>query len=363
MGRGERADAGTVRSIKTPSLSPEDLDQDAWRIQDRDAEIQSPFGFSYPFMSSHVLLSACQPNEKAKEDDLIYKRNGKEQKRMKRGLFTSNLVTRMYDALSEASSQTMYATLMGDLLKVFSHVQHPVCEGTNINRYLFSTDHGADPLLMFKLKPTASGYEADAGWIHGVVAGTEGAEGTATQPTEFTVFSNRGTLVTQNVGWNYCELTFKDGHTFDIPKDGTASISIGRSLNVYLESGVPDVLDISNHFTIVTQPSEAHVVVRRDADQESLHFQGVDKRVPEHSRAKSARSFSPQALVPTLDKIAYFNFHLHRENSEHLLSEQIKLSLVPLVKTVGGFFMPTRNKTKTKTLCENVDTTVTELDP
>ncbi|KAF8508710.1 caspase domain-containing protein [Gautieria morchelliformis] len=334
MGRelGSR-DPETVRSIETPSLFPEDLDRDAWHMgQDRDVKIQSPFGFSYPFMSSHVLLSACQPTEKAKERDLTYKRNGTKQNRMRRGVFTSNLVTSLYNACSQPDIQTTYATLMGNLSS--SESQHPVCEGTNKNRYLFSTD-GPDPLLTFKLKSTKSGwYEADAGWIHGVVEGTQ-----ETQPTEFTVLPSRGTLVAQNVGWNSCELVFKDGHPFHIPNNGTASMSIGRSLNVYLGSGVPNVPDIRNRFTIVTQSSKAHVVVRPDAHQKSLHFQIVDIRVPEHSRLLKASS-SPRALVPNLDKIAYFNFHLHRENHYRPLHEFIKLSLVPLKKIPGGTLTP-----------------------
>jgi hypothetical protein len=360
MGRGD--EAGTVRSIETPSLFPEDLDQDAWRIrQDRDAEVQSPLGLSYPFMSSHVLLSACQPLETAKEDVLTYKRDGTEQNRMKRGVFTSNLVTSLYDAWSEANSQPTYTALMGDLSWDSRYLQRPACEGTNKNRYLFSTAHDPDPLLMFKLIFTESGYRADAGWIHGAV-GTQGAEGTnTTQPTEFTVCPGGGTLVTQSVGWNYCELAYKDGHRFDIPKEGTATISVGRCLNVYFEPGLPEVPDIGKHFTIVAERSEAHVVVQRDADQESLHFQGVDKRVPEHSRAKSVRSFLPQVLVPTLDKIAYFNFHLHREARYRLLHQYVELSLVPLKEIPGGVRIPIDNDAMT--LHDGLDAAVTELEP
>ncbi|KAF8527779.1 caspase domain-containing protein [Gautieria morchelliformis] len=308
MGRNENSGhKGQVRSIHTSNPSDEDFNQDAWIIHDgRDSEL-SHLGFRYPLMSSHVLLAACQPQEKAFETLLNLKTRAFDQGSMYLGVFTSHLVSKLYKATSNEQSTT-YVTLVHDLLpsESWGNKQHPACEGTNNKRHLFSM---TSEKPMFKLtKDESSGgtsYKADAGWIHGAVEGTK-----------FIVQPNRGTLVADKVGSDSCHLVFKRDR-FHIPRDGRALMSVGKTLKVYLGAHVGGS-NVRNRFTIVTERSEAHIAVQFSNGRTGvLSFEVVDHgRLLQH--AKPSGQVLSKDLASLLYKIAYFNFHLYRASADLL---------------------------------------------
>jgi hypothetical protein len=308
MGRDENSGStGQIRSIDTLTPSEKDFDQDAWLIRDgRDSKL-SHLGFIYPFMSSHVLLAACQPQEKAFEGpcQLNLKTREVVRESIHRGVFTSHLVSNLYRAISNGQSTT-YVTLLDDLsTELLSSgwykTQHPACEGINNKRYLFSTTSD-EPMFKLTKDESLGGttFKADAGWIHGAVKGTE-----------FIVHPNRGTLVADAVRSDSCNLVFKPGPKFHIPRDGRALMSVGKSLKVYLGTHVGN-LDVRDRFTIVTERAEAHVTVQFiSGSTRILRFESVDhERLLQHS--KPSGQVLTQDLVSLLDKIAFFNFHLHR---------------------------------------------------
>ncbi|KAF8489299.1 caspase domain-containing protein [Gautieria morchelliformis] len=354
MGRDDeiKGQPENVRSIEVQSPLPGDFEQEAWTVdKGRDLEV-SHMGFNYPFMSSHVLLAACRPLEKAKEKLLRYQEGNDAEELKMRGVFTTHLVRMLYMAIT--MEQSTYATLLDRLLRGWPYEQRPMCEGSNKGRLLFSKKHGGDPDGTFRLVPTSDRtmYRAAPGWIHGVVKGTE-----------FVVHPNRGTFMASEVRSHSCDLVYKDGPKCQISTEARALMFIGKSLALYLQPGIgdSDVSGVSDRYTIVSQPAAAHVVVH-SRDKRYLYLAGADKRVPDSCKTRSG-PLLPGEMPSVLDKMAYFNFHLHRGNGDRPLHDYIKLELVPLKTIPGGHRIPIHDDSVTLDDNDNKDNCVTNLAP
>ncbi|KAF8491793.1 caspase domain-containing protein [Gautieria morchelliformis] len=342
-----------VRSVQAQPPLPGDFEQEAWTVdKGRDLEV-SHMGFNYPFMSSHVLLAACRPLEKAKEKLLHYQEGNDAEELKMRGVFTTHLVRMLYMAIT--MEQVTYATLLDELLRDWHEQQRPMCEGSNKGRLLFSKKHGEDPHGTFRLVPASDGtmYKAAAGWIHGVVNGTE-----------FVVHPNRGTFIAREVRSDSCDLVCKGGQPkCQISAEARALMFIGKSLALYLQPGLSDsdVSGVSDSCTIVSQSAAAHVVVH-SRDRAYLYLEGADKRVPDNCKPRSG-PLLPRDMPSVLDKMAYFNFHLHRGNGDRPLHDYIKLELVPLKTIPGGYRIPIHDDSVTLDDNDNKDNCVTNLAP
>ncbi|KZT70649.1 hypothetical protein DAEQUDRAFT_810529 [Daedalea quercina L-15889] len=152
-----------------------------------------PPGFAYSGTKSHVLLAACQANEKAREHKA--KDLG-----LTRGRFTFHLLRYLRSMTPDHSQLLTYATLIEitteqlTLAKkdggsdVKDHhaddalVQRPHCEGRHKRRILFSTEEAdmseSFPLAYELIHPDTPQYAlyVAAGLVHGVVHGDNGTK-------------------------------------------------------------------------------------------------------------------------------------------------------------------------------------------
>ncbi|KAH9923558.1 caspase domain-containing protein [Fomitopsis serialis] len=173
---------GTTRALSLERHRepiPEDLDQEIWTWHSegasRDVKMVFPAGFSYPAMRSHVLLAACRQDEKAQETHINAEGNT-------RGLFTLHLLKCLRRAFEEEASlpQLTYARLVDRLLSpevmklcgTSLDGQHPLCEGKNRDRLLFSTSELMGEESSFAMQYENGRLYVSAGRIHGVVKGT-----------------------------------------------------------------------------------------------------------------------------------------------------------------------------------------------
>lgn len=164
------------RGIKVPEEIPDDLDKDILKGS-RAAEIHPEF--LYRGLQSHVLIAACNENEKAMEED-------------GRGVFTVALI----DTLAAAGAAKL---TYSDLLLRLPHLpqQTPQCEGVNKRRLLFDGKARDMGVSFFKVHVEGSLYTLDAGAAHGV---TDGAEFTLYErPDDYYAGKSLGVLITQKV--------------------------------------------------------------------------------------------------------------------------------------------------------------------
>ncbi|KZT70658.1 hypothetical protein DAEQUDRAFT_737307 [Daedalea quercina L-15889] len=189
------SDAG-VRALPDGSVLskrlrlPEDLDEKIVNrapdeLQGRNIALKAPDGFSYSGATSHVLLAACQPKEKARE----YQTNG----RTTRGRFTDNLLGYLRDTVKANSGLQLLRISYADLMKIVAerlkdHIpardppcQRPHCEGYHSNRFLFSTEEArTSDTFSLVYGPEENSENApcvlymNIGAIHGVVKGETG---------------------------------------------------------------------------------------------------------------------------------------------------------------------------------------------
>ncbi|KDR73806.1 hypothetical protein GALMADRAFT_142236 [Galerina marginata CBS 339.88] len=155
------------REYEFPPLG--DLDRRIWswnpeggRSNDLpESELQ---GSLFKTTETHVLLAACQPNQRARET----KNSG-----LWSGAFTTVLISAL-KAWDPSTRSLTYSRLMEHLSPLKD--QHPHCEGDNKVRRLFSpSDDGKDDPSYFVVTAAATddAYYVAAGNLLGIVEGTE----------------------------------------------------------------------------------------------------------------------------------------------------------------------------------------------
>ncbi|MFD8079200.1 caspase family protein [Streptomyces sp. NPDC059718] len=109
----------------------------------------------------HVLLAACRPQEVAREDVI----DGH-----MRGLF-SHAVLGALDRLYPSTTYSAVHALAEERVRSLNPAQHPELRGADQERFLDGRPAAASPFL---LRHTASGWEINCGYAHGLqAAGTE----------------------------------------------------------------------------------------------------------------------------------------------------------------------------------------------
>ncbi|KAH9923544.1 caspase domain-containing protein [Fomitopsis serialis] len=163
---------GTLPRLPLPtSLDKEVLAESS----DGGATFAALDGFGYRGMTSHILLSACQPEETAMESCPV---DGT----VSRGLFTVNILDVLRgQAVVQKSSRTTYASLVDVLstskqdrmLHFGLRHQHPFCEGEHKDRLLFTVDAvGDSESHPFSITYESGALYVSAGHIHGVTEST-----------------------------------------------------------------------------------------------------------------------------------------------------------------------------------------------
>lgn len=122
-------------------------------------------------MDSHVLLAACQPSEKAEED------NGNDKIR---GVFTINMLDYLRKNCKDGKlpDQLTYARLVGCVVRSsdskvkFTKNQNPLCQGKHRDRLLFKTSEYPEEADSFAVMRDGSSTVVLACDIHGVVKDT-----------------------------------------------------------------------------------------------------------------------------------------------------------------------------------------------
>jgi hypothetical protein len=310
---------GQIRFLPPPSPPlppPDNLDQDIWMwgLSSRTAYAVVPTGFLYKAMSSHVLLAACRQEEGALE---AASANSKPC-----GAFTSSLI----DTLRNCNISAVTYSRLLELLPPLPG-QHPQCEGTNKDRFLFNSSVAEDRSKTFRVFKHQGDYKVEAGSIHGVIVGTE-----------FAIQSHTEDIILVTVVVDAFQSTVKskrENTLFDIP-DGTRSVvsNWGKPmLRVRFHFHPPT----GNLFSAVGANVCADVAVLREG-RDALLLERLDPLIPRH--ANRLVEIKQEPISGVLDAVAHFNFHLYRHNGAHPLNQQVTVRLHRL-KNENGVYNPT----------------------
>ncbi|TFY58544.1 hypothetical protein EVJ58_g6350 [Rhodofomes roseus] len=162
---------------------PATLDVNLWSWQKPDgarkADFIVPSGFLYSGMESHVLLAACQPEQKAHEyRPKVDGRHGDDAR--SHGLFSFHMLQFLREAYNPETRFTLISysrmievlpTRGSDERPKFGQ-QKPHCEGLHKHRSLFRTTSIPKDATNFDVVFEGSTLYVKAGVIHGVVSGT-----------------------------------------------------------------------------------------------------------------------------------------------------------------------------------------------
>ncbi|KAH9923562.1 caspase domain-containing protein [Fomitopsis serialis] len=314
-----RGMTGTPRGL-SPELQrapiPEDLDQNIWTWRPdgtvRDANMAVPTGFSYPAMRSHVLLAACRQDEKAQENRVSVDGNT-------RGLFTLHLLKFLRRAYEQAEPlrQLTYARLLDHLLspgaiELCGHPldgQHPLCEGKNRDRLLFSTSELSGEESSFAVRYENERLYVAAGRIHGVVKGTQ-----------FNVQAPKGVA---GISPDGVVLTADDVRELEcivqpsmpnLPADARAVVVAWNSMPMKVRTSVSVSHQGLLNYTMV-QPKE-YYDLSLETDGDCWIIDQFDPLTFRYAVPHKAFKSADIAVQPNeiLEIVARWNFHLYRFN-------------------------------------------------
>lgn len=350
------------KNLKERPHLPLDLDRELFRgVLDQDEKARNlrqhtPSGFAYSGAESHVLLAACQPNQKARELDESGKHHGR---------FTYHLLQCLRNDVANRAQPLTYAALVdmvaqrmdpksGTIAGAGSvtdgpDVQQPHCEGRHRHRILFSTEEEARsdtfPLIYLStpcndVPKSSAGLFVEAGSAQGIGLDTRfvyryratsldthgGLYGYITlQP--IAIGANRTSIgicgqspVAPTSSKELLEDRLRRG------KRATVSISTWgyKPMKVWYEQGVPARVGPGNgnvvRFTEVERSDEADICCQpnigttngytlKRCDPLIAHFEGAKPVIPLPNNTLVTKGAS------FFNGIAHFNFHLYNHNS------------------------------------------------
>ncbi|KAJ7264855.1 caspase domain-containing protein [Mycena haematopus] len=297
------------RFVETVLQIPESLDQELFGGQ--SGEIGLPEGTRQESIHSHVLLTACQKQQHARE---CVSARGEPC-----GFFTDGLVKQLR---SIGPNRITYENLI-DLLPTLPD-QNPQCEGANKSRYIFEIEGPVHESQTYALAVKGDGtMEVNAGTAHGVVVGTQfGLK--ADQDSDRILVAASATLDSSVLIPVVPEqaLNLLDGAQL-IMADWKSDAAM---MKVYVHTSDNPTLTIADvsangqvartNFLVVDSLDSADLAIRRTAEDEFL-FSRLDTKLS-HYELPDVRLPVPKTNLPfVLDAIAHFNYFLRKRPAHH----------------------------------------------
>ncbi|KIK62677.1 hypothetical protein GYMLUDRAFT_242325 [Collybiopsis luxurians FD-317 M1] len=306
---GSGAREGTVGEIRRVNVTrrlPSNLDSDIWKSLGREGKI--PNGFRHKGVRSHVLLSACNQEQVAKEglfDSMFY------------GRFTHTLLEALEKNLPILSNVT-YRGLIKEIqgLDTQDNKQDPQCEGFKQNYFLFS-----DKLDLNRPKFPVRMQDGEIIMDSGAMFVTPGSEFNIYNKDELSLSQMSakplGVLVAKEVLTGITIMAYS-GETFPIAAGAVAVqvymasqklyVSVSQDLHEIVSQAIQG-MDQSRHSATI----EEHGQVIITAESDNVTFKFADKRfdlacmrIPVSRTVKDIRS--------ALQSAAHFMWYLNQES-------------------------------------------------
>ncbi|KAK0440553.1 caspase domain-containing protein [Armillaria borealis] len=336
-GSGTRTDDDdptfAVRGIDLPETYTvaQDLLHD---IADARASVVA-MGFEKSGLLSHVLLSACQAEQTAKE------KHG-------RGIFTSALLGLLQE---KGVGKLTYKDVIINLPDL--HAQNPQCEGIHQSRCLFNSkvaNPQRESYLIRASSDTPGQYILDAGEAHGI---TKGAELAVFADRTMTSETHIGTVVVSSITafTTTCDFSPRNNANetpFPLPTPGFVSqtqVGEGQGVSLLIE---PDegLLGVFKQMAdemqagkrgfrwVNSRDDEPDLVVAADGDV--VHFEIMDKICRQHGLTRmpfEVKIDDADAIHRILRSSSDFYWHLHRSNERNPLTGKVTLECMKLKET------------------------------
>ncbi|EPQ57204.1 hypothetical protein GLOTRDRAFT_137591 [Gloeophyllum trabeum ATCC 11539] len=291
--------ASRLRCTPTMKCRPHDLHTNMWRGLQGKLGIRADRDGFYQRRSSHILLAACGPRDRALE--------GKEG-----GRFTHSLLT-VKDKVS--LHRTTYAQLLG-YINGFSREQRAVCVGKDQDRILF----GGVPFVP-ESQFVAVDWDDDsklrvgAGSEHGIVEGSE---------LSFHEHNRRGSLnpplTTLSVVEIHPTWSFARSRVPSRPLKDEGWARITR-----WNTRAPVYLQLKKALAGFFRRHE-DLVIGTDSRRTESHVAG-DRGTLDAMQQTSPVPALPKDGIGVADTAARFHLHLHRDNPNHPLRAFITIQL------------------------------------
>ncbi|KAK0486536.1 hypothetical protein IW261DRAFT_1455946 [Armillaria novae-zelandiae] len=340
---GDDDETFAVRGIDLPAsyTVPDEL------LPDPDArESGIAEGHKNAGLLSHVLLSACQAGQRAREED-------------RRGVFTSALL----EVLQEhAVNKLTYTDVINNLRDL--PAQNPQCEGENKSRYLFNSRvtsphreiHPIHAVQPGDLDVTPGQYILEAGEAYGI-----------TKNAEFVVFADKtkalecawesalGTVVAVKTTAfkTTCDLSPRGDKTQPFPLSAPgfalqALVGEKQDVRLFIELApelVPVFMRIAEEMQSVKEGKRGFSLVKSRDDTPDLivtvngdhvHFEIMEERSREHRLRHmplEVKIDDPEAIHRVLQSSADFFWHLRRSSPKSPLAKKVGLECTKLTET------------------------------
>jgi hypothetical protein len=287
-------------------------------------EVDDPYA-TYPPLTSHVLLTACQHDELAYEARLSSDDHYG-------GTFTTLLLKLLRQPgrdLAETTYIGLFHTLEQRENRLQLKKQTPYVEGDNRTRILFSmTDPGRHFPVLLQEDGT---FSVPAGSIHGVDA-----------ETEFTITNGKECfqgLKPSEVSPLECSFSKLDNVT--LQDDSRAEVTKWSRLHpkVFLQQPSQDGPSDSKEYDfVISQSSNGKRNLERRDGLIPCYAEAV---IPFHSKDAATD-------LVIIDAISRFNFHLHNSSGSNTIGEKLSIRLerllpLPHVRAPGTVYRPVEN--------------------
>ncbi|KZT71646.1 hypothetical protein DAEQUDRAFT_90987 [Daedalea quercina L-15889] len=288
----------------------------------RAAKKVVPACFRYDALKSHVLLSACRTDEKAKD-----------------GFFTTALIDAMAPKEGTIADLT-YAQLFEYVLKP-QESQHPQCLGKHKNRLLWNTTvsvvDGFRITVRNWVSPTNKTIIVHAGSVHGIASRT-----TFTVKAYDETDSVVGTLVVSNLKDLECKCDCQD-EPFEIPTGARATVREWNNeeltLNVFVDPTVtgkhtelgqptiPPQLQDCVHSKDTSEQADLAIFARAKPGDTTV--ERSDPLMSELAK-KIAVDLNENHIQHLITAALHFNFHLYRQPDPLNVLSTVHLELYKL---------------------------------
>ncbi|KAH9831968.1 uncharacterized protein C8Q71DRAFT_275114 [Rhodofomes roseus] len=378
MGRDGPGPNGTPRALfddETHVPLPETLDQHirSWHDGEavgRDVTPQAPTGFAWPAMRSHVLLAACLPEEKAIENRVALRSEGDvtvpSEESVTRGLFTLYLLAFLRRAHEGTQlSELTYADLTERLAKESGGAvqlygasldkQHPICEGYNKDRLLFSLARGRKREPKYAVTQRKGEFWVYAGSAVGVMEGSRFAVVDISADGVSALRQGVVILEAKEVWSDRCKCTaIWDA---DVPPPDVVELTDDmraivlrwspETMHVWTSPGVelPANLNAGGSFafSVVYDRRKCDVSLELDESGTNWILTRFDPLTARYAKASSL-TLNVTTVDPwdILGHVAHWNFHMYRYNTVEAIRQQLKVrvELYRLKETDVGLIQP-----------------------
>ncbi|KAK0440552.1 caspase domain-containing protein [Armillaria borealis] len=288
-------------------------------------------GFETKGMFSHVLLSACQAEQTAKE------KHG-------RGVFTSALLSLLREMGVDKLTYKDVITNLPDL-----HVQDPQCEGVHQSRCLFNSKVASPQRELYPIRAssdTPGQYILEAGEAHGI-----------TRKAQFVVFADRsmtsalGAVIVSNTAAFTSSCNFSPcGNETPLPlaAPGFAlqtRVGEGQDVRLLIElderllgvwEKIAKEMQSDNEGKrgfrpVESRDDEPDLVIAADGDL--VHFEIMDELCRQHELTRmpfEVKNDDSDTIRRILRSSADFYWHLHRSSQGSPLAGKVKLECMKL---------------------------------